>query len=101
MTWKNTEKWGCLTFLSETAPSFITLGNTLSISVINCSDFHAPIFYQQSIFRPNQPDYYWGYGQNKHRLILPQGKLADMFIAIAVGQKTEQELLTWIQNHLG
>ena len=38
---------------------------------------------------------------NGYRLILAQGELADMFIAIADGQKTEQELLTWIQNHLG
>ena len=38
---------------------------------------------------------------NGYRLILTQGELADMFIAIADGQKTEQELLTWIQNHLG
>ena len=38
---------------------------------------------------------------NGYRLILAQGQLADMFIAIADGQKTEQELLTWIQNHLG
>ena len=38
---------------------------------------------------------------NGYRLILAQGQLADMFIAIADGQKSEQELLTWIQNHLG
>lgn len=38
---------------------------------------------------------------NGYQLILAQGELADMFIAIAAGQKTEQELLTWIQNHLG
>lgn len=38
---------------------------------------------------------------NGYRLILAQGELADMFIAIADGQKTAQELLTWIQNHLG
>ena len=38
---------------------------------------------------------------NGYRLILNQGELADMFIAIADGQKTEHELLTWIQNHLG
>lgn len=37
---------------------------------------------------------------NGYRLILAQGELADMFIAIADGQKTEQELLTWIQDHL-
>ena len=37
---------------------------------------------------------------NGYQLDLKQGELADMFIAIADGKKTEQDLLLWIQSHI-
>lgn len=37
---------------------------------------------------------------NGYHLELEPGELADMFIAIADGKKSEQELLAWIQLHL-
>lgn len=37
---------------------------------------------------------------NGYQLDLKQGELADMFIGIADGKKTEQDLLLWIQNHI-
>jgi death-on-curing protein len=38
---------------------------------------------------------------NGYHLKLQTGELADMFIAIADGSANEQELLFWIQSHLG
>lgn len=37
---------------------------------------------------------------NGYSLHLQPGELADMFIAIAVGESQEQELLSWIRAHL-
>lgn len=37
---------------------------------------------------------------NGYQLNLKQGELADMFIAIADGKKTEQDLLLWVQNRI-
>lgn len=37
---------------------------------------------------------------NGYSLHLQPGELADMFIAIAVGESHEQELLSWIRAHL-
>ena len=37
---------------------------------------------------------------NGYSLHLQPGELADMFIAIAVGESQEQELLYWIRAHL-
>lgn len=37
---------------------------------------------------------------NGYQLRLEQGELADMFIAIADGKQSEQDLLKWIQNHI-
>lgn len=37
---------------------------------------------------------------NGYQLDLKQGELADMFIAIADGKKTEQDLLLWVQNRI-
>lgn len=36
---------------------------------------------------------------NGYQLLLKQGELADMFIAIADGTSNEQDLLNWIQEH--
>lgn len=37
---------------------------------------------------------------NGYTLQLQQGELADMFLALAAGSATEQDLLCWIQQHL-
>lgn len=37
---------------------------------------------------------------NGYALSLEQGELADMFIGIAAGEKTEEDLLNWIQDHI-
>jgi len=37
---------------------------------------------------------------NGYQLNLKQGELADMFIDIADGKKTEQDLLLWVQNRI-
>ena len=37
---------------------------------------------------------------NGHQLTLKEGKLADMFIGIASGEKTEADLLHWTQEHI-
>lgn len=37
---------------------------------------------------------------NGYALALHSGELADMFIAIASGTASEQDLLNWIQNHI-
>lgn len=37
---------------------------------------------------------------NGYQLDLKQGELADMFIAIADGKKTEHDLLLWVQNRI-
>lgn len=37
---------------------------------------------------------------NRYQLKLRQGELADMFISIADGNSSEEELLAWIQNHI-
>ncbi len=37
---------------------------------------------------------------NGYSLHLQPGELADMFIAIAAGEAQEQELLSWIREHL-
>lgn len=38
---------------------------------------------------------------NGFRLVLKEGDLSDMFIAIAAGQRDEEALLSWIEDHLG
>ena len=37
---------------------------------------------------------------NGYRLSLRKGELADMFLAIADGRASEQDLLRWIKSHL-
>jgi len=37
---------------------------------------------------------------NGYRLSLAEGELADMFIAIADGTRSEEDLLAWIQAHI-
>ena len=37
---------------------------------------------------------------NGYQLTLKEGELADMFIGIASGEKTEADLLHWIQEHI-
>ncbi len=37
---------------------------------------------------------------NGYTLQLQQGELADMFLVLAAGSATEQDLLCWIQQHL-
>lgn len=37
---------------------------------------------------------------NNHALLLKQGELSDLFIAIADGKKREPDLLRWMQKHL-
>ena len=37
---------------------------------------------------------------NGYPLFLEQGELSDIFIGIAAGEKTEDDLLKWIQDHI-
>ena len=37
---------------------------------------------------------------NGYKLLLQEGELADMFIAIADGSASEQDLLSWLNKHI-